>query len=103
MVIVTPGTEADPYGGMRSSWTTATRTTVRGWLQESVAPEAPDDSRTDDASGWTLILPGNPPIDERCRVEANGETFRIVFRPRVVNSPRGVHHVEVKVMPLGPT
>lgn len=94
VVIVTPATEADRYGGTDKRWDTATETTVKGWVSQQSRSEVVD-GREAQVSGWVLFLHPTATITGKDRVEWEGITFEVDGPPNPAYSPRGLHHYEV--------
>jgi hypothetical protein len=93
--IVHPGTSTDRYGNVTKDWTTATRTTVKGWIARQSGLEDRTAGREAEVSTWYGYLPAGTPIAGGDRLDWEGVTFEVDGPPYTAWSPRGPHHTEI--------
>ena len=87
------GATTDAEGTSTATYTTAS---YRGWLQQTDSVEV-NTGRQVVTSRWLLFLPAEAVISESDRVTVDGDTFEVAGRPDRVKTPRGVHHLEVRL------
>ena len=92
--IVTAGTTTSRYGDAEKDWSTATTSTVKGWVSQRSAAEDRD-HREAQASDWILYLHPGTTITPFNRVTWSGITFEVDGPVNPAWSPRGEHHLEV--------
>ena len=86
VVIVTTGTDADPYSGDVA--TTGSEVTVDGVAVEPRPSNEPQqDARNAVTSGFTLYLPAGTVIGPENAVRVRGGTFSVLGEPAVWRSP----------------
>ena len=66
-----------------------------GLLQRTRTTEVADGARVLERTGWTLFLPPAAEVGPHDRVRVDGRVFQVDGEPERVQTPRGVHHVEV--------
>jgi hypothetical protein len=98
VVVLSPTLQDDRYSDTdMADWSTPVRSgTYRGWLAQTSAVEVTD-GRAATVTGWVLELPVGVPVTAHSRVEVAGTTFEVDGEPWVVSTPRGPHHVKVKL------
>ncbi len=81
----------DRYGNATASGSVVTEET--GWLEQQSASEdlVDRDTRT---STWLLLLSAETVATALSTIEVGGQTFTVVGAPKLVNTPRGSHHIE---------
>jgi hypothetical protein len=94
VTILTPGSDTSRYGDTVKDWSTATSTTVKGWVSQRNAAEDRD-HREAQISGWVLFLHSDTTITGFDRVTWSGITFEVDGPVNPAWSPRGEHHLEV--------
>ena len=86
VVIVTTGTDADPYSGDVA--TTGSEVTVDGVAVEPRPSSEPQqDARNAVTSGYTLYFPAGTVIGPENAVQVRGGTFNVLGEPAVWRSP----------------
>lgn len=90
----TQGAE-DEYGDPTADYNDAVM--VRGRLEQSRATEETLDRDTP-ISDWILYVPAGTAVDAFDRVQdVDGRVFEVVGTPAPQRSPRGPHHIEVRL------
>lgn len=96
VALLEPAADTDDDGNPVDDWGSATSTDSKGLLQQTSAIEVTL-GRDTVISDWLLFLPADAAVDAVARVVVDGSTFEVVGRPDLVRTPRGVHHVEVRL------
>ena len=96
ITIVRAGASTDRYNNAAADWTTATRVTVNGRLQQTDTVEVAV-GRDTLIADWLLFLPTTAVISGLDRIETAAGTFEVVGVPAVVTTPAGPHHLEVRL------
>lgn len=94
VTILTPGTQADRYGGTDKRWDNAEEATVKGWVAQQSRSEVTD-GREAQVSGWVLYLDPDATVTGKDRIVWEGITFEVDGPPNPAWTPRGLHHYEV--------
>jgi hypothetical protein len=87
----------DPYGNEIPSDGTAT--TYFGRLEQTAATEVTRD-RDAVTSDWVLYLPPHATVSAYDHVVARGSRFEVLGSPDVLQTPRGAHHLAVRLQYL---
>jgi len=102
VVVVHPAATTDPVAGTVWDYgSSATRSTVDGWMQEDQATETFADGRDVMGQRWTLLT-NSLTIDANDRIEWDGhpagsQVFTVDGPPAPVPTPRGHHHLEARL------
>lgn len=105
VTVLEAGPRTDRFGDVvYDDWGNPSRRKVNGWLTQKDSVELSSSSANAEASGRmaivttdTLILPAGDPITEQSRVETSVGVFAVDGKPKRAQSPRGEHHVEVRL------
>lgn len=101
VTVLTAGSTTDRYGATVKDWGNATERDVRGWVSQREALEDRTDGREAQIQGWILYLPAGDAITGHNRVRWNDPTPAVTFEvdgpPDPAWSPRGEHHIEVRL------
>lgn len=88
-----PDQTTDAEGNVTSTWAA---TTHNGRVEPASTFEVADD-RVVTTSEWRLFLPPDVDVSSDDQVDADGQRFDVVGRAAVMRTPRGPHHVEVRL------
>lgn len=91
--------ETDGYGNLVPGWTSPRQ--YPGRLEPQAGSEVTTGSSVQ-VSDWKLYLPPEAVIEGRDRVQADGVTYEVVGPPARRRTPRGDHHVEVRLQVVDP-
>lgn len=83
----------DPEG---NTVTTYTGQTVQGRVEQSQSVEVAD-GRQVVTSWWRAFLPPDVTVEADDRIESDDGVFEVDGRPNVARTPRGPHHLEVRL------
>lgn len=96
-VLIKPALTTDRNRNQVTDWANATRTRVRGWLAQMTAVELIEAGRDAGVSTWAYWLPAGTAIDSSYRVQIGTDVFFVDGPVNRANTPRGEHHVEVRL------
>lgn len=96
VTIVRMGEVPDPEGYLEAVRAETSRETVPGYLEQTGERELVLDRNTE-ISDWLLVLGAGVTIGARDRVEWGSYVFEVVGPPSRPRTPRGEHHVEVRL------
>ena len=100
VVLVRPALTTDAYGNQKLDYgPAATRTTVRGWLQQDQHSEPPTEGRTPQTQRW-LWMSNHTDIAARDRIEwaahpAGPAVYEVDGPPEPAYTAGALHHAEV--------
>lgn len=97
--VVRAGVTTDEYGMPSRDWATATRTATKAWVTQTQSREETTDRDTQ-LSDWLAYLPKFTVIAGGDRLEWESHTFEVDGPPSRAWTPRGEHHVEVRLTAL---
>jgi head-tail adaptor len=98
VTVLRAGAGTPKYGNATLDWTDPSMTMTSGWLAQHTSAEPVTTGRTTAViTDSVLFLPPETDITERDRVEVDGRTYAIDGVPVKARTPRGVHHLEVKL------
>lgn len=94
--LVRPVDKTDRYGNtVKDYGPDATRTVIRGWLQNRASQDIAEVARNGQLSQWVLYT--LVPVERFDRIEWGGHTFSVDGIANPASSPRGVSHYEVRL------
>lgn len=96
VTVTHPVVSTDRNGARREAWSGATTSTAKGWLHQTSSSE-PIEGRDGELSLWVLYLPAGTDVDAHDRVTVLGLTFEVDAPPLPAWTPRGEHHLEVRL------
>ncbi|MFI6496909.1 hypothetical protein [Nonomuraea typhae] len=97
LTLVRPAQRLDRYNDPTFDYgDAATRTTFRGWIDQSTANEQTPDSRNTITGTWALIT-NRAGIDANDHIDWDGAAYELDGPPWPVHTPAGVHHYEAKL------
>lgn len=96
LTVLTPATTTDTYGDGVLDYDAATSRDTLGWFTQLSSVEMIDgrDAVTTDVA---VFLAADDPISANDRVVTSDGTWDVVGTPAVRSTPRGPHHVEVRL------
>lgn len=97
VTVVRPSLATDRNRNQVPDWAGASSTSTRGWLAQTSAAELIEAGRDGGMSAWLLYLPAGTVIDRTCRVQVSGVTYDVDGPVNRAPTPRGEHHVEVRL------
>ncbi len=98
VTITRAGSTTDRYGDVIPDWSTASSSSVKGWVSQQSRSEVLD-GREAQVSGWVAFFPAGTDVTGHDRVVWEGTTFEVAGPVNPAWSPRldGVHHVECQL------
>lgn len=96
VTITSPTVTTDRNGSRQETFTGATPRSAKGWLHQTSASEVIE-GRDGELSMWVLYLPAGTTIGAHDRVTVSGSTFEVDAPPLPAWTPRGEHHLEVRL------
>lgn len=96
VTIITAASRTTRAGDAVKDWGNATEATVAGWLAQVSAVED-HDGREAKVTDAVLFLAEDTTITGANRVRYGGVTYEVEGRPNHAGTPRGAHHIEVRL------
>lgn len=87
----------DEYNNPTPTWPEENVRKTTGWLEQIGERENTDDRNTQ-ITEWTLVIADpDAELGGRDRVRIDGITYEVIGPPRGPRTPRGRHHLEVRL------
>lgn len=96
VTILTPAAATDRYGNVAADWSNASSRQVMAWVNQTGSTEDLINRDSTTTVGICYLPPGDP-IAATDRIQVNGRTFQVDGQPNTADTPRGVHHIEVRL------
>lgn len=96
VTILTPGSTTDRYNNTVLDWAAPTSRNAKAWFAQQTASEdhAQRDAQVTEGTATFSADVGLTPSD---RVLIDSTTYEVVGQPHIAWTPRGPHHVEVRL------
>ncbi len=90
------------YGTTTNRYNDAERTLLstaaaKAWITQQSSTDL-NGERTGTSSQWVAYLPAGTTLDAGDQIEHDGDIFEVDGRPLRARTPRGEHHIEVRLI-----